>query len=62
MAFALQYGIGVVINQFPVTGDNTYPPDAYQTAFLVVAFLQIIAIGWYFISPKLLPERAYQAE
>ena len=61
MAFAFQFGTGVIINQFPTTGDSVHPVEAYQTAFFIVVVIQIAAIVWYLVSPKFLPEREYQS-
>ena len=53
MAFLGQYGIGAIIDLFPPTTTGTPQPLAYQTAFAVVAFCQLIAIAWYVIAGKL---------
>ena len=54
MAFALQYGIGAVIDSFPVTAAGTYSPEAFQTAFGVVAAIQVAAITWFLIAPRII--------
>lgn len=46
-AFAIQWGIGVIINRWPPMPDGGYPIPAYQTALAVVLVLQILATGWY---------------
>ena len=45
-AFAAQYGIGLVVNQW-APQDGHYPLDAYQTAFGVSLALQFAALLWF---------------
>jgi len=46
MAFALQWGMGEVINIWPVTAEGGYAALGYQTAFGLALVLQIIAFVW----------------
>ena len=46
MAFALQWGMGEVINIWPVTADGGYAATGYQAAFGVALVLQAIAFVW----------------
>ena len=50
-AFALQYAIGAVIEQFPERAGGGYDLLAYQVAFGGAFVLQLIALLWYFASP-----------
>ena len=54
MAFTLQYGVGAVIDSFPVTSEGSYAPEAFQTALGLVAALQVVAILWFFVAPKII--------
>ena len=45
-AFAVQYGIGLVVNQW-APQDGHYPLDAYQTAFGFSLTLQFAALLWF---------------
>ena len=45
-AFAVQYGIGLIVNQW-TPQDGHYPLDAYQTAFGFSLALQFAALLWF---------------
>lgn len=45
VSFAFQWGIGAVLRLFPVEG-QTYSPQGYATAFLILAALQVAALLW----------------
>jgi len=47
-AFAVQYGIGLVVNQW-APQDGHYPLEAYQTAFGFSLALQFAALLWFTI-------------
>ncbi|MDP7549366.1 MAG: MFS transporter, partial [Alphaproteobacteria bacterium] len=47
MAFAYQWGVGWMIEQWPVAADGSYPNIAYLWAFLAVTATQIIAFIWF---------------
>ncbi len=49
-AFAIQYAIGLVVQQWPVD-DGHYPPEAYQAALGLNLVLQAAAFLW-FIRPE----------
>ena len=49
-AFAIQYAIGLVVQQWPAE-DGHYPPEAYQTALGLNLVLQAAAFLW-FIRPE----------
>jgi hypothetical protein len=48
-AFMLQWLIGVVIGHWPNAGES-YPPEAYQTAFTVPLVLEIAALLWFAVN------------
>lgn len=48
-AFIVQYGIGLVVQQWPAQ-EGHYPTAAYQTAFGIVLALQILALGWFVVT------------
>lgn len=50
-AFAAQWGIGVIINQWPALEGGAYHPDAHQMAFIVMIALQVAAFV-YFLWPR----------
>src|SRR6202048_2863373 len=45
-AFAVQYGIGLIVNQW-APQDGHYPLDSYQTAFGLSLALQFAALLWF---------------
>jgi predicted MFS family arabinose efflux permease len=46
-SFLVQWGIGVLINQYPTNG-GSYAPIGYSIAFGVTAVLQAVALLWFF--------------
>jgi len=50
-AFAIQAGIGLVVGLWPRDAYGHYPPDAYAAAFLIIIFLQFMALLW-FLGPR----------
>lgn len=46
-AWALQWGIGAVLNQFPGSVERAVDPEGYFWAFGMVLDLQIVAVIWY---------------
>lgn len=57
-AWALQWGIGVVLNRFRGPADGAVDPAGYHWAFGLVLALQIVAVLWY-LRPK---RRDYPSE
>jgi predicted MFS family arabinose efflux permease len=47
-AFAVQFGVGAIIDLFDVAADASYDPFAYQVAFAVFLGIQLAALVWYF--------------
>ena len=45
-AFALQWGIGEIINLWPATADGGYATPGYRAAFAIALALQAIALAW----------------
>ena len=54
-AFAIQYGIGGVLDLWP--GEGGYPPEAYATAFGIVLGLIVVSFAWMLLG-KAPPRRA----
>ena len=46
-SFLVQWGIGIIVNQYPV-GDGRYAPEGYALAFGVTTVLQAIGVIWFF--------------
>ncbi len=53
-AFALQWGIGAVIDLWPVSESGGYAPMAYQAAFGVILAFQVATLIWFAVFPKVL--------
>jgi predicted MFS family arabinose efflux permease len=51
-AFILQWGVGVIIEMWPLT-ETGYDPESYQAAIGVLFLLQAMGLIWYFLSLKL---------
>ena len=49
-AFAAQWGIGSVINRWPVSASGMYAPEGYQAAFAIMLGLQVVAFAWYLLA------------
>ena len=60
-AFSAQWGIGAIINLWPVTAGGSYAPAGYQAAFAMMLVLQLIALLW-FISISVIHHRRRQIE
>ncbi|RVU35011.1 MFS transporter [Hwanghaeella grinnelliae] len=50
--FLTQYGIGVIIDQWPVTELGGYAPQAYQAAFGFFLTIQLVAYLWFHLAPR----------
>lgn len=46
-AFAAQWGVGVIIGQWPGTADGGYNPTSYRWGFTLLVALQILGAVWY---------------
>ena len=51
-AFILQWGIGAIIELWPLT-DNGYDPESYLSAFGFLVILQAAGLMWYLFSKKI---------
>jgi MFS family permease len=56
-AFAFQWGIGAVINLWPVSSGGSYAPAGYRAAFIIVLGLQVLTVGWYWLAGVILARR-----
>ncbi len=48
-AFAVQYGVGFVIDFFPQTRGGGYDPAAYRMAFGAIFAFELLALGWFLL-------------
>jgi len=55
MAFVMQWGIGVLIDRWPVEADGHHPRIAYEMAFAAVLLAQAVALTWLLIPLRKLP-------
>lgn len=51
LAFAVQYGVGAIIDLWPVT-DGRYAPEGYRAAFALCWVLQVAAVAWLAYSER----------
>jgi len=49
-AFAAQWGLGAIIDLFPVTETGHYAPEGYRTGFFVLIGLQALCLAWYWMA------------
>lgn len=56
-AFGLQWGIGMVINQWPTAPDGSYAPEGYRIAFFCVLGLQGLSLLWFIFAGLLMRGR-----
>ena len=50
LGFLLQWCIGLVVNLFPTGAVGRYAPQGYETAFAIMAGIQVIIIAWTFFA------------
>ncbi len=50
-AFLSQWGIGVIIDQWPETAGGGYDPAGYMAGFGVVLALQVLSLLWFMVAP-----------
>ena len=55
-AFCGQWGIGVIINQWPQVSDGHFSPLGYQVAFAAILSLQLLSFAWIGISKLIWPK------
>lgn len=56
-AFAVQWGIGAVIDLFPVSASGNYSPQGYHASFAILLALQAVCLAWYAL-PAILRQRS----
>ncbi|MDX2499122.1 MAG: MFS transporter [Deltaproteobacteria bacterium] len=49
-AFAAQWGIGAIINLWPVSAVGGYAPPGYQAGFAMMLGLEVVSLLWFFIA------------
>ena len=54
-SFVFQWGIGLIINQWPETASGGYPLAAYQVAFAVILAIQLVFLAWFFVGKRVKP-------
>ncbi|MDC9720698.1 MAG: MFS transporter [Gammaproteobacteria bacterium] len=62
VAFACQWGLGVVVNLWPADAQGVYPQSAYATAWLWGLGLQLLALAWLLYNTISSNNNAHQAE
>lgn len=53
LGFLLQWGIGLVVNQFPTAEMGRYAAQGYETAFTLMAAVQVAIIVWTFVALRI---------
>lgn len=48
-AFAVQWGVGVIIDLWPLTASGGFHPDGFRWAFGWVAAMQLVALAWFMV-------------
>jgi predicted MFS family arabinose efflux permease len=46
-SFAAQWGVGLIINQFPQAANGHYSPAAHRAALLIMLGIQLLGLLWY---------------
>ena len=49
-AFAAQWGVGAIINLWPVSAAGGYAPPGYQAGFAMMLGLESVTLLWFFIA------------
>ncbi len=45
-AFAAQWGVGVMINLYPLAADGSFSPDGYRAAFIIMLAIELVGLVW----------------
>jgi MFS family permease len=61
-AFAAQWGIGGIIDLFPVTAGGTYALQGYQLSFGIMLGLQVVCLLWYFGAERFQRRAKYESQ
>ncbi len=59
IAFAVQFGVGAIINVWPVV-DGRYATDGYRVAFALCWGLQVLSVGWLWYAERTTMYRDYR--
>ena len=51
LAFVVQFGVGVIINLWPVV-DGRYAVDGYRAAFALCWLLQVVSVAWLWFAER----------
>lgn len=51
-SFAAQWGVGLIINQFPPAANGHYSTTAHQTALVTMVGIQLLAVLWYVLRQR----------
>ena len=51
-AFAIQYGFGAVLDQWPSNEGGGYPAEAYAVALGICLAMLIVSLVWFFMAKK----------
>ncbi len=57
-AFIAQWGIGVIIDLWPVVKSGGYDPAAHQAAFAIMVGIEILAFIWFLVPRRQPPPPA----
>ena len=55
--FAGQWGIGEIINRWPVLPDGRYASAGYQAGFGLMLGMQVLGVIWFILAGKRMPEQ-----
>jgi predicted MFS family arabinose efflux permease len=50
--FVVQYGMGLIINAYPLEAQGGYAAEGYRTAFIAALGLEAVAFAWFLIPGK----------
>jgi predicted MFS family arabinose efflux permease len=59
-AFGMQWGIGEVINLWPISPDGNYAPEGYKAGLGLMLALQVIALLWFIIASLIMRRREHK--
>jgi hypothetical protein len=51
-AFAAQWGVGVILGQWPTTAAGSYDPAGYRWGFSLLVGLQLLGMIWYQVAGR----------
>ena len=62
VAFGGQWGIGEIINLWPILPDGRYAPPSYQAGFGLMLGLQILSVIWFILAGRKIRRQSIQPE